>query len=269
MSAQPATILAELQYAAASGDPLVVIEPPEGEGDATRNFADDLRTLPVTNARLVTRSPTLDRQGFALVEHESSFKSFDDPEKIKATYYPEAEQLVRDAAGASRVLAFDHNIRIEGSREQHRKPARTVHNDYTERSAPRRVKELLPVAEAMKCLDGRIAFINAWRPLTGPVYNAHLAVCDARTVPRASLLRAELRYVDRTGEIYYCAFHDEHRWFYFPQMIPREVLLLKNYDSASDGRARFTPHTAIDDLTAPKDVSSRESIEVRTVAFFE
>ena len=47
-----------------------------------------------------------------------------------------------------------------------------------------------------------------------------------------------------------------------------EALLLKCYDSATDGRARFTCHTAFADPTCPEGAPARESIEVRTLAFF-
>jgi hypothetical protein len=47
-----------------------------------------------------------------------------------------------------------------------------------------------------------------------------------------------------------------------------EALLLKCFDSAEDGRARFTAHTGIDDPTSPPNAASRESIESRTLAFF-
>ena len=46
-----------------------------------------------------------------------------------------------------------------------------------------------------------------------------------------------------------------------------EALLLKCYDSDA-GPARFTAHTAFDDPTSPEDAAPRESIEVRTLAFF-
>jgi hypothetical protein len=46
-----------------------------------------------------------------------------------------------------------------------------------------------------------------------------------------------------------------------------EALLLKCYDSKTDGRARFAPHTAFTDPTTPADVPPRESIELRTLVF--
>ena len=40
---------------------------------------------------------TLDSHGFQIYNHESREKDFVDDEKIKAEYYPETEQLLKDA----------------------------------------------------------------------------------------------------------------------------------------------------------------------------
>ena len=45
-------------------------------------------------------------------------------------------------------------------------------------------------------------------------------------------------------------------------------MLIKCFDSAKDGRARFTAHTAFSDPNTPVEADARESIEVRTLAFF-
>ena len=82
------------------------------------------------------------------------------------------------------------------------------------------------------------------------------------------LVAMDLIYPDRIGEIQSLRFDEGHRWLYFPEMETSEVMLLKCFDSARDGRARFTAHTAFDDPTTPIDVNPRESIEVRTLAFF-
>jgi hypothetical protein len=47
-----------------------------------------------------------------------------------------------------------------------------------------------------------------------------------------------------------------------------EALFLKCFDSATDGRARWTAHCAFDDPSSPADAAPRESIEARTIAFF-
>jgi hypothetical protein len=60
-------------------------------------------------------------------------------------------------------------------------------------------------------------------------------------------------------------YNPNHRWYYIPEMRTDEALLLKCYDSATDGRTRFGPHTAFIDPTTPADAPLRESIELRTL----
>ena len=47
-----------------------------------------------------------------------------------------------------------------------------------------------------------------------------------------------------------------------------EVILLKCYDSADDGRACFTGHTGFLNPNLPKTFTPRESIEARTLWYF-
>ena len=63
-------------------------------------------------------------------------------------------------------------------------------------------------------------------------------------------------------------YNPEHRWFYVPKMRADEVLVFKCWASARDGRARYTAHTGFVNPKAPPDALPRESIEVRTLAFF-
>ena len=79
--------------------------------------------------------------------------------------------------------------------------------------------------------------------------------CATRgSVAPGDLVPSDLVYRDRVGETYGVTLNPQHRWFYVPDMQPDEALLLKCFDSATDGRARFAPHTAFDDPTAPADV---------------
>ena len=50
-------------------------------------------------------------------------------------------------------------------------------------------------------------------------------------------------------------------------MTTDEALLLKVYDSARDGVARFSPHTAFADPGAPSNAPPRQSIELRALLF--
>ncbi len=71
---------------------------------------------------------------------------------------------------------------------------------------------------------------------------------------RAGSVATAMVYPDRTGEIYHLAFNPDQRWLYFPDMERNEVLLIKGYDSRTDGRARFVPHTAFHDPGSHADV---------------
>ena len=51
-------------------------------------------------------------------------------------------------------------------------------------------------------------------------------------------------------------------------MTPDHAVMLKTYDSETDGRARFVGHSAFEDPNTPADTPMRESIEIRTMAFF-
>jgi hypothetical protein len=243
-------------------------EPPAGV--PWRNTAGDRRKVPIRDGRQLSSAPSLDEEGFALVPHGTAVADFYDPQVVRGVYYREVELLVKQATGARRVLAFDHNLRAstksEPAQALSKEPVRFVHNDYTERSGPQRVRDLF-ADEAEALLGGRFAVINAWKPIRGPVESHPLAVCDARSIRPQDWVPTDLIYRDRKGEVYSMTFHPAHRWFYFPNMTSDEVMMLKCYDS-DRFLARFTAHSAFDDPTSPSAASPRESIEVRTLAFF-
>lgn len=243
-------------------------KPPDGR--PWRNTRGDRRVLPIHDARSVHPPPSLDREGFALVRHETAASDFYDPECVREVYYLEMEKLVADVTGARRVLAFDHNVRNaqkaaagEGVAQA---PVRFAHNDYTLASGPQRVRDLFP-REAEALLERRFAVINVWKPIRGPIEETPLAFCDAQTLEQSDFVETSLEYADRTGEVYSLRFNPDHRWYYYPDMDADEAMLLKCYDSEA-GIARFTAHSAIDDPNSPEDAMPRESVEVRTLAFF-
>ena len=226
----------------------------------------------IRNGRAVGDRPELEREGFVLSDHESDVSDFYDAEEVRSVYDPEVEQLVKQHTGAAKVLVFDHTLRTNDAASRPakgaREPVRVVHNDYTERSAPQRVRDLLPAGEADAALKRRFAVIQLWRPIRETVRQAPLAICDAQSIAPGDLIATDLKYRDRTGEVYQLTFNPDHRWYYFPEMERNEALVLRCYDSLTDGRARFTAHTSFDDPTSRPDAPPRESIETRTLAFF-
>lgn len=250
-------------------------EPPPGT--PWRNVKADRHTVVVHDAR-GEEAPSLDAGGFLLASLQTEARDLHDESQIQSVYYRECEELVRQVTGARRVVAFDHNLRRGKRRElilgadRHdldlaKDPVRFPHNDYTVKSGPQRVRDLLP-AEAEDLLTRRFAVINVWKPIRGPVEEAPLAVCDARSIRPEDLVETDLVYKDRRGEVYSMLYAEAHRWSYYPAMRAGEAMLLKCYDS-DPGRARFTAHSAFDDPTSKPYAAPRESIEVRTLAFFD
>jgi hypothetical protein len=260
---------AEIRYTAGTGEKLV--NETFGPNNIRRRTsgADDRRMVEIRDGRLQALS--LDGNGFALVPHATRVVDFLDEKELKATYYPEVEALIRQVSGAARAVVFDHTLRSgdEAEREARllREPVLSAHNDYTEWSGPNRVRELLP-DEAEKLLEQRFAIIQVWRAINQPIRSNPLAIADARSVAPEDLLVAERRYPHRIGQTYRLKYNPAHRWFYFPQMRRDEALVFKVFDSAKDGRARFTPHTSFEDPTTPPGAPPRQSIEARALAFF-
>ncbi len=264
-------VTADLNYLA---DPLdrprtYTFEPPSGEPKS--NIVPEAHSVPIHDIRPIGATVSLDREGFALVRKTSSVKDFYDETEVRSIYYPEAERLIKEATGADRVFVFDHTVRkrVQGAADRDgglRQPVARVHVDHTGKSGLQRVRDLIP-DEADELLKGRVQIINLWRPIRGPLLDSPLAVCDARTVRPDELVASDLVYPDRVGETYSVKYNPDHRWFYVPRMTIDEILLLKCFDSKTDGRARFAPHSAFVDSTTPPDAPPRESIELRALVF--
>ncbi len=240
------------------------------EADKKRTGKYQEHKVTIRDGRVIAKELSLDREGFIFVQHDTKMRDFYDEAEIRAVYYPEIEQLVKQTSGAKRVLVFDHTLRSADSAMREAKqisgPVRNAHNDYTEWSGPQRVRDLLP-DEADELLTRRFAVVQVWRPIRHPVEREPLAIADA-SIGTKELFPSSRVYPDRAGEVYHCAYNPEHRWYYFPKMHRDEAIVFKTFDSAKDGRARWTAHSAFDDPTSPPDAPPRESIEMRTLAFF-
>lgn len=213
----------------------------------------------------------LDVEGFSCLEQPLPAIDFLDGDAVKTNYYPKCTQMVMNATGAREVLAFDHNVRDQSLSVEKdsgvREPVRFAHNDYTETSGPQRVRDLMG-ERAEDLLQGRFQFINVWRPLRGPVSDQPLAICDAQSITPQDFIATDLKYADRTGEVFSVRHNPRHHWVYINQMRTDEVILLKCFDSLDEGQARYTAHCAFRHPAADSKLPTRRSIEVRTIAFF-
>jgi hypothetical protein len=248
-------------------------EPPPGT--VVHQPGNDPHEMAITDGWSRADRFSLDREGFALKEFRNAFDRFDSDDAVRSQFYAPVAEFVRASVGARRVVVFDHTIRSKANEQQQtaehtttqRAPVMLVHCDYTPVSGPLRVRQMLP-DEADALLERRVAFYNFWKPLKRRVEEKPLAMCDVTSATQEDMLKMKLRYRERTGEIFVMRHSPAHRWWYFPKMTPENVVLLKTYESETDGRARFLGHSAFDDPGTPADAPVRESIEMRTMAFF-
>jgi hypothetical protein len=252
--------------------PFAYVGPPPAGQPQTRGEYET-HAVRVRNIRPFAATLSLDVEGVAVVARRTAVRDFWDEAQTLALGHPEAAQLVKDVTGASRVVVFDHTLRrrIAGAADRSpdapRQPAVRAHVDQTVLSGPQRVRDLMG-DEAEDLLTRRVALINVWRPIGRPARDWPLAVADARSVAPEDLIASDLIFPRRRGEIYTVAHDPAQRWLYVPDLRPDEALLIKCWDSDPDV-ARFAPHTAFEDPTTPPGTPPRESIEFRTLAFFD
>mmetsp|Transcript_96027 Transcript_96027/g.248821 ORF Transcript_96027/g.248821 Transcript_96027/m.248821 type:complete len:345 (-) Transcript_96027:99-1133(-) len=287
-------------FAAASWDVMLNYQEPPPAGKRTGRYIDQPdrgdvvdehqpRKTVMHNGRLMSPPAELESVGFALKACPTQVKDFRNDDEVVKTYYPEMRKLIKEAAGADRVLIFDHTVRESGNTNLNAAaggsaaPVPRVHCDYTADGAPRRLMQLattgvyshmrkrtLTVADFEDLASRRFAFINVWRSISdeAPVERMPLACCDTNSVPSEDKFLYELIFPDRVGENYSLKFNTEHKWVYYPYQTKDECLIFKVYDKQHDG-PRFVFHTAFEDPHTTEASPTRKSIEIRAVAFFD
>ncbi|TFK96336.1 hypothetical protein BDV98DRAFT_555431 [Pterulicium gracile] len=254
------------------GSPLV-FDP--SKGDNPRNFEQVATQVEIENVRGKEADYTVDKTGFQFFKRTPTVTDFTDEENIQKHYYPEIEQVLKESTGASRVVIFDHTIRrrrpgqVDNS-PQTRQPAAAAHVDQTTKASIARVHKHLPPSEAPELLKKRFQIINVWRPITNAALEWPLALCDYNTVnEKQDAIPTALIYPNREpGEIFSIKHNPNQRWKYLRGMGTDEGVLIKCFDSDSSV-ALFTPHTAFEDPSTPAGAPFRESIEVRTLVFYD
>ena len=249
----------------------------------------------------------VDNSGFAVYNYPAKEKAFTDDTKVREEYYGEVESLLREKLPrVKKVVLFDHTIRRR-EKASPRQPVQQVHVDQTPKAAEVRVRRHLPEAEAEELLKGRYQIINIWRPIANPASDFPLAVVDYRSTKPEDLVKVDLLYPKRDttngapndnddrgkevfpdptsatsttgyevkGETFAVQPNESHKFAYFKDMTPDEVMFLKCFDSFSEvnggkkGIAAYAPHTAFVDPRTPADAPGRQSIEVRALVFYE
>jgi hypothetical protein len=273
--ALPASVTGTFNYTRHGGPMPEVFFYEPAAGTKIRDPGDDPHAMSVRNGWESPRGYELDVNGFSVEEFRPAHSDWNDDAAIRAHFYPEVVDLVKRTTGAKQVVVFDHTIRAARNEKQQtaettttqRAPVMLVHCDYTSNSGPTRVRQVMG-GEAEDLLRRRVAFYNVWKPLHRKVEERPLAVCNAASAKADDFVTMALRYRERDGEIYVMSHSPSHDWVYFPEITPDQVIFLKTYESETDGRARFAGHSAFLDPTTRPGAPFRESVEIRTMAFF-
>ena len=269
------SIQAALNYLATAGEKPVTYayQPPPGVPWSTAK--PDERATVIHNLRPAASELLLDDVGFQFLTHASAVKNFWDEDEIRRVYYPKSVALLKRVTGAAEVRVFDHTLRrrVPGENDRSttpgvpRQPANRVHVDQTATSGESRLRINIRM-KPTHCFA-----VASPSSICGGRSNRRSGRAARRVRPRSvapqDLVASDLIFRDRRGETYNLIYGPGQRWFYAPEMRADEVLLLKCYNSRDDGAvARFAPHTAFIDPTAPQDAPPRESIELRAFVIF-
>ena len=236
----------------------------------------------IRNARLA--SPfTLDDHGFCLGHHHSDITDWEHNYGPKSAYAAQVCEIAKSLSGADLVLTMGGMVRSSGATsETVQPPAAEAHVDFTQASAERIAQRMYGQARPDGPGYRRFIAFSLWRVLSMPPQDTPLALCEGRSVRHDEGTHNTKVDVDviPTGEALFAPiegeenmtaatiFHHspEHRWWYFPDMTPDEVIFIKLYDSDHHTAWRC-PHTAFRDTTRP-DARERRSMEFRAVAYY-
>lgn len=236
----------------------------------------------IRNARLAGPF-TLDEHGFCLGQHHTDIADWHNQYAADSRYAAQVAEVVMRLSGADIVVPMGGMRRVSGSTSTSvQPPAAEAHVDFTQACAARIAERLYRKEHPGGPGYGRFIAFSLWRVLSAPPQDMPLALCEGRSVrdeegthntkvdvseiPTGEALYAPIEGEENMAAATIFHYSPAHRWWYFPDMQPHEVVLIKFYDS-DHGRAWRCPHTAFRDTSRP-DARPRSSMEFRGIAYF-
>jgi len=221
------------------------------------------------------RTTSLDVEGCMVAHHPSAVADFADPEQIAQIHVPEIATLLKSLVRCDEVqvsprgiLRFSERLG-ENERHDNSHPARFAHVDVSAATGELFRSRTQPLDKPV----ARSAQFNVWRAISGAPQDVPLALCDARSVAGPELIKADAIFDPPGGapefsfEGYVVAHDPGHRWMWFSDLTPGEVIVFKTSES-DPARAQCIPHVAFDDPAAPADAPPRVSVEMRATCYW-
>ena len=254
--------------------------PPEWVEDLDeRNSMYIRESIKVYNGRLLDPPPTLDANGFQLVDADTRIRNLHDQDAVTTDFYQECSDLIKALTGCSETRILQHQYRngYGGLPEGHPRSNKPTANG-SEGTYGGIHSDVSPYSEESfeKIADGKhFQMYNVWRStdLKNDIFVMPLAICDMATVTPEDIIAADAWSQTETPRrlVSLRLVHSlNQRWYYFPRMTPQETLIFKQYDTRQErSNMRTAFHGAINDPTTPEDAPLRETIEVRLLALFD
>ncbi|KAF1983922.1 hypothetical protein K402DRAFT_294859, partial [Aulographum hederae CBS 113979] len=223
----------------------------------------------------------LEEHGFEFFNHVPKANLTDPSDLDVQTYLLEMTALITEKFKAELVLCFNYKARlvrdavdptspeILGTFQNKDRPVFSPHTDQSLDAGHRRAERHMSKEEIATYLNPkyRMRFVNCWRPLTRPVEDCPLAVCDFFSTKDADYRACDRVSREYVGEVYYLHHDPEQKWYWFSRQRPEEVLMFINYDSNPKGGPPYMVHSAFRDPNAAPDAKKRESIECSFMIF--
>jgi hypothetical protein len=236
----------------------------------------------IRNARLAGPF-TLDEHGFRLGNHRTEIADWERNYGPDTPYAIQVCEVAKRLCGADFVVPMGGMLRCSGQTSATvQPPAAEAHVDFTQRCAERIAGNWYKKANPDGPGYSRFICFSLWRALSPPPQDMPLALCEGRSVrddegthntkvdvneiPTGDALFAPIEGEENMAAATIFHHSPDHRWWYFPDMTPDEVIFIKFYDS--DHRTAWRcPHTAFRDSSRP-DAQERRSMEFRGIAYF-
>ena len=248
-------------------------EPPRIYSGESRRANTSYRTVDIADARQAyqDRSLSLDREGFQLVNHASSFTQFDDRDQVLSTYFAEMEALLLEVTGATAAFPFPF-YQVRSADPEHFFDAYSLymHCDYSLSSCIPFAQSIIRRARRQESYPPEawdFAFFNLWRAVDAPVERDPLVWIAADSLDLTDVIDYRPVRDAAEGLAALPLFNEQQRLYYFPNLEPHEVLVLKQLDSR-DHVAQVCPHTSFVDPNSRADARPRRSIDVRFLCMF-
>ncbi|WP_316399102.1 CmcJ/NvfI family oxidoreductase [Bradyrhizobium sp. 33ap4] len=261
------------------------------------NFSFVDHDVTIRNARPIVDELSLDKEGFALIQHRLSCANERDPEAFQKEYLDEMVPFIKDYFSASRVTTADlggvalrsiggdlfRRPEVEGrgagveigedAGEAGKHSVRNfgvgyAHCDYAPIAGPQIAARDSQLQGSEIRWYSRLMIIQTWCALSPPPQDLPLAFCDGSSVPETDLVVTPLTKLGEIISVWIPYYRPSHRWYYFPEMTQDEFVLFKGYDSDTHYKPRST-HSAFDNRRLYPNAKPRESVETRLYVYYD